>query len=78
LFRGVRQAEQARQRDQLPRDGQRLVGGDPPDQVVVSLVAVGVFDRELGLAHPAKAVERLGLDDRSGCAGCQLAGELAQ
>jgi hypothetical protein len=32
------------------------VGGDPPDDVIVLVRAVGVLDRELGLADAAEAV----------------------
>src|SRR5215211_1233631 len=41
-------------------------------------MAVRVLDCQLGLAYPAKAVDRLGLDDRCGCADCQLLGELTE
>jgi hypothetical protein len=35
-----------------------LFGVDPPENVVVGGVAVGVFDGELGFAHSAQAVQR--------------------
>jgi hypothetical protein len=37
---------------QLFGDEYRLCGVDPPDQLVVGGEAVGVLDRQLGLAHP--------------------------
>jgi hypothetical protein len=40
----------------------RAFGGDPPHDVELALVTVGVLDRELCLAHPAHAVDRLGKD----------------
>jgi hypothetical protein len=41
---------------------------DPPDQVVVGGVAVGVLESELGLADPAQPVQRLRLDlHNNGC-----------
>ncbi len=42
----------------------RFFGADPPDEVVVGGVAVGVFDGQLGLAHAAQAVDGLGEDGR--------------
>jgi len=61
LLGRVGQAKPPGEGDQLPGNGERLLGRDPPDQVVVGLVAVGVLDGELGLADPAEPLHRLGL-----------------
>ena len=51
------QSEPVGQRDQLGWDQCRLFGVDPPDDVVLRGVSVGVFDGQLGLADPAHAVK---------------------
>ena len=62
------EAEPAGKRGQLGGDRGGLLGGHPPDQVVVGAVTVGVLERELGLAHPTQPMQRLrlNLDDRGG------------
>jgi hypothetical protein len=74
------QVEPAGQRDQLARNRRWLLGGNPPGQVVVAGVAVGVLDGQLGLANPAQPAQRLrlGLDDRGGLAGVQALVELVE
>ena len=44
---------------ELIGDEHRLLGVDPPHQVVVGGEPVRVLDRQLGLAHPAQPVQRL-------------------
>jgi hypothetical protein len=44
----------------------RLLGRDPPDQVVVGGEAVGILDSKLALANAAKPVHGAGLHQRSG------------
>jgi hypothetical protein len=44
---------------ELFTDQRRLVGVDPPHEVVVAGVSVRVLDRRAGFAHPAHAVHRL-------------------
>lgn len=44
---------------QLVGDQRGYFGGDPPDHVVVGVVAVGVLDGQRGLADPAHAVQGL-------------------
>ena len=54
-----RQVELVAQLGELAGDEHRLLGVDPPDQVVVAGEPVGVLDRQLGLAHATQAVQRL-------------------
>lgn len=63
-------AEPAGQRGQLASDGGGLVGGDPPDQVVVAGVPVAVLQGQLGLADPAQPVDGRGLHHR--CSTCRV------
>jgi hypothetical protein len=50
-------AQPARERDQVARDGGGLLGRDPPADSVVSGVPVGVLGGQLGLANPAQPVQ---------------------
>ena len=47
------------QRGELVPDQPGLLGVDPPGQVIVPGEPVRVLDRQLGLAHPAHALQRL-------------------
>ena len=60
---GRRQAERWCQSGQCGADQHRLVGRDPPDDVVLRPVPVGVFDGDLGLADTAEAVQGMRHDD---------------
>ena len=55
-----RQVERAGEVGEVGGEPRRLLGGDPPDEVVVGGVAVAELDGELGLAHPAEPVDSLG------------------
>ncbi len=64
---GIRlQAQPRGQRRELVRDQRRLIRGDPPHQVIVPGVGVGVLGGQLGLAHPAQPVHRLHRHPRPG------------
>jgi hypothetical protein len=60
------QAQPPGERRELAWDGGRLLRGKPPHQLVVAGVAVGVLDRQLGLADPAQPMHRAGLHDHAG------------
>ena len=70
------QAELVGQLGELVADQGRLLGVDPPHQVVVGGEPVGVLDGELGLAHPAQAVQ--GLHHQRVLAGVQPLVELLE
>jgi hypothetical protein len=61
---------------QLVGDEHRLLGVDPPDDVVVRGEAMGVLECELGLAHSAEPVQ--GLDDQGRLPGPQLAPQFGE
>ena len=65
----IRHAEPAGKVEQLPRDGGRLLGRDPPSHVVGRSMPVGMFQSKLGLTNSAKSVQGHGLDDPGGRTG---------
>ena len=60
------QAQPGGQGGELIRDRGGLLGGDPPHQVIVAGVGVGVFGGQLGLADPAHPVHRMHRHRRPG------------
>jgi hypothetical protein len=64
----------------LAGDGGSLLGRHPPDQIVVTLMAVGIFDSELGLTDPTQPMQRLrlNLDDRGHLVWVQRGAQLLQ
>jgi hypothetical protein len=52
-------AKVRRQLRELAIDHPRILGADPPDDLVLSTPAMRVLDRDLGLPHPAHTAERL-------------------
>jgi len=55
---GGRQAEMGGHRGERRGDQPTLVGGDPPDQVIVRSVPPGVFDGQLRLADASPTLQR--------------------
>jgi hypothetical protein len=59
LLGGLGDVQPASQGDELSGDCGRFLGGDPPDQVIVAGVFVGVFEGELGLADTGQSMNCL-------------------
>jgi hypothetical protein len=69
----VRQSYLRAEGHQRGLDGVLLVRADPPDQVVIVGVAVGVLGGDLGLTHAAEAEQGTGrLPDDGRAAGAQV------
>jgi hypothetical protein len=55
----LRKVELRREVGVVPEQRGRLLGPDPPDDVIVGAMALGVLERELRLAHAAEPADRL-------------------
>ena len=56
---GLDAAQRGAQGGELVADQPALLGIDPPSHVIIGGEPVRVLDRQLGLAHPAHALQRL-------------------